>query len=108
MRRAVSAMSCSASDLPTLDALGVQERVGHAAADDQRIDLADQIFEQVELGRDLGAADDGDRPAASGFQRLLERLELGLHGAAGIGRQQWASPSVEACARCAAENASLT
>ena len=49
--------------------------------------LAMQIAEQVELGRNLGAADDGgDRPLRR-VERLAERLELGLHGAAGIGRQ---------------------
>ena len=68
-------------------ALRQQERVGHGAADDQHIDLRQQIAEQVELGRHLGAADDrGHRPLRM-LERLAERLEFGLHGAAGIGRQ---------------------
>ena len=44
--------------LADLHALREQEGVGHAAADDQRVDLVEQVAEQVELGRDLGAADD--------------------------------------------------
>ena len=68
-------------------ALGGEERVGHAAADDQHIDLGDQIAEQIELGRHLGAADDGGHRALRRLQRLGERVELGLHGAARIGGQ---------------------
>ena len=73
--------------LADADALRVQEGVGHAAADHQRIDLADEVFQQVDLGRDLGAADDRDHRLGRRFQRLVQRVELGLHGAAGIGRQ---------------------
>jgi hypothetical protein len=39
-------------------------------------------------------------------QRLAQRLEFGLHGAAG--GKQAGEASVEACARWAAEKASLT
>lgn len=46
--------------LADADALGVQEGVGHAAADHERVDLSHEVFEQVDLGRDLGAADDSD------------------------------------------------
>ena len=73
--------------LADADALRMQEGVGHAAADHQRIDLADEVFQQVDLGRDLGAADDRDHRLGRRFQRLAQRVELGLHGAAGIGRQ---------------------
>ena len=69
------------------DALRMQEGVGHAAADHQRIDLADEVFQKVDLGGDLGAADDRDHRLGRRFQRLAERVEFGLHGAAGIGRQ---------------------
>jgi len=40
--------------------LGIEKRVRHAAADDQHVRFADEIEEQLDLGRDLGAADDGD------------------------------------------------
>ena len=65
----------------------MQEGVGHAAADDQRIDFRHEVFEQVDLGRDFGATDDRDHRLGRRVQRLAERIELGLHGAAGIGGQ---------------------
>ncbi len=74
------------------DALRGQKRIRHGAADDENVDLGDQVPEQVELGRDLGAADHrGHRPLRR-FQRLGERDELRLHGAAGIGGQHVAEP----------------
>ena len=69
-------------------ALRGEERVGHAAADDQRLDLRDQIAEQVELGRNLGAADDRRHRPLRCVQRLLQRFELLLHGAPGVGGEQ--------------------
>ena len=59
MSRAVGTRSGSTSDLPTGLPSGEQERVGHGAADDQRVDIRHQVAEEIELGRDLGAADDG-------------------------------------------------
>src|SRR5919199_1829816 len=41
-------------------ALRREEGVGHGAADDQHVHLAGQVAQQVQLGADLGAADDGD------------------------------------------------
>ena len=90
------------------DAARGEEGVGHSAADDQMIDLADQVAEHVELGRDLGAADHRRDRALGIAQRLLQRVQLGLHRPPGERRQQVATPSVEAWARCAAEKASLT
>ena len=52
-----------AQRLADIHAARGEEGVGHAAADDQMIDLADQMAEHGELGRDLGAADHRrDRP----------------------------------------------
>ena len=65
-----------------------EEGVGHAAADDQRVDLLHEVHQQVELGRDLGAADDGDDRPLGIAETLFQRLEFGLHGAAGIGGQE--------------------
>ena len=73
--------------LADLDALRMQERIGHAAADHQRVDLGDEILQQVDLGGNLGAADDPDHGLGGGIQCLGQRVELGLHGASGIGRQ---------------------
>ncbi len=68
-------------------ALRREERIGHAAADDQRLDLVQKVAEQIELGGNLGAADDGRDRMLRRLERLLQRIELGLHGAAGIGGQ---------------------
>jgi hypothetical protein len=54
-----------AERLADIGAAGGEEGVGHAAADDQRVDLLDEVHEQVDLGGDLGAADDGDRPGGA-------------------------------------------
>ena len=55
---------------PDLPALGGEEGVGHAAADDQRIGEREQIAEKIELGRHLGAADHRrKRPARIGQRR---------------------------------------
>jgi hypothetical protein len=49
-----------------LDASGVEERVRHAAADHQHVDLLHEVAQQLELGRDLGAADHRrERPSGS-------------------------------------------
>ena len=68
-------------------ALGVEEGVGHAAADGQLVELGDQVFQKVELGRDLGAADDTQHRALRVAERHLQRLQFALHGKARIGRQ---------------------
>ncbi len=69
-------------------ALRRQERVGHAAADDQHVDLGREVAEEIELGRDLGAADDRGERTRGRFQRRLQRRELGLHAAPGKGRER--------------------
>ncbi len=76
-----------AQRLADADALRVQEGVGHAATDHQRLHLGHEVFQKVDLGRDLGAADDRDHRTLRRFQRLVERVDFRLHGAAGIGRQ---------------------
>ena len=74
--------------LAHLDALRRQEGVGHGAADHQGLHPADQVFQQVNLCGDLGAADDRHHRAFGMGQRLFQMGQLGLHGAAGgIGQQ---------------------
>ena len=68
-------------------ALRGKECVRHAAADDQRLDLRQQVAEQIELGRNFGAADDGRNRMLRHLEGALQRIEFGLHGAARIGRQ---------------------
>ncbi len=62
-----------------------QERVGHGAADDQHIDARQKVTEQVELGGNLGAADDGRDRALRLVEHLLEGFEFGLQRAPGEG-----------------------
>ena len=74
------------------NALRQQEGVRHAATDDQHVDLLDQVLQEIELGRHLGAADDGGHRTLGGFERLGKRIELRLHAAPGIGRELVAEP----------------
>ena len=79
IERAVSARSFSHSDLPIALAFREQERVGHAAADDENVDLVHEIAEQLELGRHFGAANDRRDGALRIAERSLKRIELLLH-----------------------------
>ena len=49
--------------------------------------MADEIAEEVELARDLRAADNRDERTRGRIERLGERIELGLHRPPRIGRQ---------------------
>ena len=64
-----------------------EESVGHAAADHQMIDLGDQVPEDVELRRDLGAAHNRRHRPFGVAERLFQRFELGLHRPAGERRE---------------------
>jgi hypothetical protein len=66
-------------------ARGLEEGVGDAAADHHLVDLVRQRFEHGQLGRHLGAADDGHhRPRRVG-QRLVQGFEFLGHQQAGTG-----------------------
>jgi hypothetical protein len=56
------------------------------------IDLADEVLEHIELGRNLGPADHGRDRRLRIAQRLFQRLKLGLHRAAGKGRENVRQP----------------
>ena len=77
-----------AQGLADIDTLGGQEGVGHAAADDEHVHAADEVFQQVDLGRHLCTADNGQNRALGRAKSCTKRFQLGLHGAAGIGGQQ--------------------
>ena len=54
-------------------ALGEQERVRHAAAEDQQVDLGEQVVDDLDLVGHLGAAEDRrERPvrASSSFESI--------------------------------------
>ena len=95
--------------LPISSPLRLQEGVRHAAADEQRVDLRQQVLDHADLVGHLGAAEDRDeRPrrvrAAPGRGRRAPSPSAGRRPRAG----SCATPSVEACARCAVPKASLT
>ena len=71
-----------------VEALRGEEGVGHGAADDEDVDLLDQVREQVDLGRDLGAADDGHQRPVGVAEGGFQRLEFRLHQPAGAGGQE--------------------
>ena len=91
-------------------ALRLEERVGHRAADEQPVDAAEQVLDDLDLVRDLGAAEDGDerplgiaerrgRDSCSSFSISSPAAGLRHHGAT--------IASTDACARCAAPKASF-
>ncbi len=65
--------------------LGVEEGVGHAAADEDGVDLVEQVVDDFDLVGDLGAADDGDEGTLGGFESLADVGEFLLHEQAGSG-----------------------
>ena len=90
-------------------ALGVEEGVGHAAADDDGVGLVEQVVDDLDLVGDLGSADDGDEGLVGFGERFAEVGQLLLHEQPGGGAlTKWVMPSVEAWARWALPKASLT
>ena len=67
MSRAASSLSSSTSDLPTGLPMRLEERVRHRAADQQAIDARDQVLDDLDLVRHLGAAEDRRRTGAPGL-----------------------------------------
>ena len=60
------------------NALGLEEGVGHAAADQQGIDLVEQVLDDLDLVGDLGPAQDRHEGALRRLQDALEDLDLAL------------------------------
>ena len=76
-----------AQRLADIDPARRQKRVGHRPADDQVIDLGDEMQQGIELRRHLGPADDG-RDRVDGLTKCrIERVELRRHRASGEGGQ---------------------
>ena len=65
-----------------------EEGVGHAAADDDLIDLFGKGAQKLQLGRHFRAADHGDHRTLRRLQRVAQRLQLRLHKFTGGGGQQ--------------------
>jgi hypothetical protein len=92
-----------------LVALGLEEGIGHAAADDEGRGVLEEGLEHRDLGGDLGAADDGDQGLGRIGDHGLEVLDLLLHEeAADRTFMNLAMEAVEAWSRCAVPKASFT
>ncbi len=96
--------------LPRLEAHRLEERARHRAADDQRVDLRQQRSMTSILPEIFAPPRIGDERPLRILERAAEVVELLLHQETGDGRRadSCATPSVDACARCADPNASFT
>lgn len=70
-----------------LVALGLEEGVGHAAADEQAVGLAEQLVDDGELVGDLGPAERDHVGALDLVGELLQDADLGGDEVAGVVRQ---------------------
>ena len=81
-----------AKRLADIDPAPREEGVGHSPANDQMIDLVDQVAKHRKLARHLGSPDHRrDRPLGIA-ERRFECLQFGFHRAAGKTRQQMRDP----------------
>ncbi len=76
---AVSIRSSSRRELPDALALRGQEREGHPPADEEFVDLRQQVVDDAYLVRDLGAAEDRDVRMPGVVRRLREIEKLRLY-----------------------------
>lgn len=58
---------------------GLLEGEGHATADDEGVDLVEQVVDQLDLVGNLGTAENGEEGALGRLENLGEVLELLLH-----------------------------
>ena len=65
--------------LTNLLSLGFEERISHAAANDQGVDLAHQIPNHANLVADFCPAENCDKRRLRMFQRLPQILKLFFH-----------------------------
>src|SRR5208337_1361665 len=66
-------------------ALRLEEGVGHAAADNEDVDFAEQVLDDPDLVAHFGAAEDGDERALGVLQGATQILQLFFHEQAGGG-----------------------
>ena len=63
--------------------MSFEEGVGHAAADENGVDLGEQMVDHLNLVRDLRAAKDGDERLGRSGERLAHVVQLFFHEQAG-------------------------
>ena len=90
-------------------ALRGEEREGHGAADEDRVAPLEQRADHTELVAHLGAAEHGRRTGASGASSSAESTSTSRSSSrpAADGSTR-GGPTIDACARCDAPNASFT
>ena len=59
--------------------VGLQEGVGHGPADEQGVEAGQQVADDLQLARDLGAAEDADERPRRRLEERAEMLELARH-----------------------------
>ena len=64
---------------PDRQAARLEERVGHRAADEERIHPRHEVLDDLELVGHLGAAEHGDERAIRALQNPAEILDFGRH-----------------------------
>ncbi len=79
------------------DAEGALEGVGHAADDDEGVDLVEQVIDDVDLAGDFGAADDGDEGLLRRFEGLAEVGDFLFHQQAGDGGLEEVGDALGGC-----------
>ena len=66
----------------------VEERVGHAPADRERVQFGHEILQKIEFRRHLGSADNPHDGPLRRPQREVQGDKLTLHRTAGVGGQK--------------------
>ena len=77
--RAASSRSGLDERLADRHAARLEERVGHRAADEQRVDARDQVLDDLELVRHLRAAEDRDERPVGMLEHAAEVLDFRRH-----------------------------
>ena len=73
-------------------ALGEEERVRHPAAEDEHVDLRQEVLDHVDLVADLRPAEDRRERPLRVLEELAEHVDLALHQEPGVGGQDPGDP----------------
>jgi len=91
-----------------VDPLRGEKRVGHAAADHEGIHAREQIFEDADFVGDLRPADRAHERLRRVHRQFGERASSASIKSPAYAGRSLATPTVDACARCAVPKASFT
>ena len=104
-----STISGCTSESPTRDALREQERERHRAADEHRVAPVEQRVDHAELVAHLGAAEHRHERARHVVgEQPRQHLDLAGSSRPPACGRTGGGPTIDACARCDAPNASFT